>query len=65
MIVQDPSDERHMMLRPLEETKYEEFYDKISTAMQGIDEELKAELEVWDLDLINLVAFKMNFGPEY
>ena len=56
MIIQDQSDERHLTLRPLEETRYEEFYDKISTAMQGID----AEWEGWKLDLQNLVAVKID-----
>ena len=56
VIVQDENDERHMLLRCIERTSYLEFASNLKIAFDQVE----AQTELWELDLINLTARKIG-----
>ena len=55
--VQDPQDERHIFIRPIEKTPLEEFYTNFISASENM---VTYKSQVWDIDLQNEVASKVG-----
>ena len=50
IVVQDPDDERHVLLRPIEKTNFTEFLESMERSFGEVD----ANKELWDVEVHDL-----------
>lgn len=60
MVIQDQDDERHFLIRPIERTRLSQFYADLKTSFDSV----QTEVTLWELDLVNQIARKVEADEE-